>query len=114
MRKESWIENSEKNYIAMIEKVNANKIQDFLEKSSSRQPNSTAALPDNDVDASIQVDYASLIDGAMQIPESVQALDWTIHGRPCDFRLFVLRFLYTVGYYVFCSSFDIYHTFQLA
>ncbi len=70
MRKESWIENSEKNYIAMIEKVNANKIQDFLEKSSSRQPNSTAALPDNDVDASIQVDYASLIDGAMQIPET--------------------------------------------
>ncbi len=54
----------------MIEKVNANKIQDFLEKSSSRQPNSAAALPDNDVDASIQIDYASFIDRAMQTPKT--------------------------------------------
>jgi len=50
----------------MIEKLNANQIQGFLEKSSSRQPNSTPTLPDNDVDASIQVDYASFIDRAMQ------------------------------------------------
>ena len=54
----------------MIEKLNANQIQGFLEKSSSRQPNSTPALPDNDVDASIQVDYASFIDRAMQIPQT--------------------------------------------
>jgi len=54
----------------MIEKVDTNQIQGFLEKSSSRQPNSTAALPDNDVDASIQVDYASFIDRAMQTPQT--------------------------------------------
>lgn len=54
----------------MIEKVDTNQIQGFLEKSSSRQPNSTTALPDNDVDASIQVDYASFIDRAMQTPQT--------------------------------------------
>jgi len=54
----------------MIEKVDTNQIQGFLEKSSSRQPNSTAALPDNDVNASIQVDYASFIDRAMQTPQT--------------------------------------------
>jgi hypothetical protein len=54
----------------MIEKVDTNQIQGFLEKSSSRQPNSAAALPDNDVDASIQVDYASFIDRAMQKPQT--------------------------------------------
>jgi len=54
----------------MIEKVDTNQIQGFLEKSSSRQPNSTAALPDNDVDASIQVDYASFIDRVMQTPQT--------------------------------------------
>ncbi len=70
MREESWIENSEKNYSAMIEKLNANQIQGFLEKSSSRQPNSAAALPDNDVDASVQVDYASFVDKAMQTQQT--------------------------------------------
>ncbi len=50
----------------MIEKLNTNQIQGFLEKSSSRQPNSAAALPNNNMDASIQVDYASFIDKAMQ------------------------------------------------
>ncbi len=54
----------------MIEKVDTNQVQGFLGKSSSRQPNSTAALPDNDVDASIQVDYASFIDRAMQTPQT--------------------------------------------
>jgi len=54
----------------MIEKLDANQIHGFLEKSSSSQPNSAAAHPDNDVDASLQVDYASFIDGAMQIPQT--------------------------------------------
>ena len=70
MRKESWIENSEKKYNAMIEKLNANQIQGFLEKSSSRQHKSAAALPDNDVDATIQVDYAPFIDRAMQTQQT--------------------------------------------
>ena len=54
----------------MIEKVDTNQIHGFLEKSSSSQPNSAAVHPDNDVDASIQVDYASFIDRAMQTPET--------------------------------------------
>jgi len=54
----------------MIEKLDTNQIHGFLEKSSSRQPNSTPALPDNDMDASIQVDYASFIDEAMQTPKT--------------------------------------------
>jgi len=54
----------------MIEKLDTNQIQGFLEKSLSRQPNSTAALPDNDMGASIQVDYASFIDRAMQTPKT--------------------------------------------
>jgi len=54
----------------MIEKVDTNQIQGFLEKSSSRQTNSTAALPGNDEDVSIQVDYASFIDRAMQTPQT--------------------------------------------
>ncbi len=54
----------------MIEKLDTNQIHGFLEKSPSRQPNSTAALPDNDMGASIQVDYASFIDRAMQKPKT--------------------------------------------
>jgi len=54
----------------MIEKVDTNQIQGFLEKSSSRQPNSAAALPANDADVSVQVNYASFIDKAMQTPQT--------------------------------------------
>jgi len=54
----------------MIEKVNTKQIQGFMEKSSSRQPNSAAALPDNDADVSVQVNYASFIDRAMQTPQT--------------------------------------------
>jgi hypothetical protein len=54
----------------MIEEVNTKQIQGFMEKSSSRQPNSAAALPDNDEDVSVQVNYASFIDRAMQIPQT--------------------------------------------
>ena len=54
----------------MIEKVDTNQIQGFLEKSSSRQPNSAAALTGNDADVSVQVDYASFIDRAMQTPQT--------------------------------------------
>ena len=53
----------------MIEEIDTNKIRDFLEKSSSRQPDSAAALPNNDADVS-QVNYASFIDDAMQSPQT--------------------------------------------
>jgi len=54
----------------MIEQVNTHKIQDFLEKSSSGRSNSAGALPGDDADVSVQVDYASLIDRAMQTPQT--------------------------------------------
>lgn len=53
----------------MIEEIDTNKVRDFLEKSSSRQPNSAGALPNNDADVS-QVNYASFIDDAMQSPQT--------------------------------------------
>ena len=54
----------------MIEKVDNNQIQNFLEKTSSKPPASAAAVPGNDVDVSLQVDYASFIDTAMQTPKT--------------------------------------------
>jgi len=54
----------------MIEEVNTNPIRDFLEASSSRQPDSAGPHPNDDEDVSVQVDYASLIDQAMQSPQT--------------------------------------------
>jgi hypothetical protein len=70
----------------MIEKVNTNQIQSFLEKSTSRLPNNAAALTGNDVGVTIQVDYASFIDGAMKIPQTdsqiiEQAKELLLSGR---------------------------------
>ena len=48
-------------------KIDTDGIQDFLEKSSSRQLSSPRALSNNDADASLRVNYASLIDKAAQI-----------------------------------------------
>ncbi len=53
----------------MIEKVDTNKIQSFLEKSSSRLPKTTAAVTGNDASLTVRVDYASFIDSAMKIPQ---------------------------------------------
>jgi hypothetical protein len=54
----------------MIENVNTNQTQNLLENSSSSQPSSPKTLPDNGLDASLQVDYASLIDKASQINQT--------------------------------------------
>lgn len=55
----------------MIEKINTKHVQDFLETSSSKQPSSARAVPDNnDEDVSLQVNYASLIEKAMQTPQT--------------------------------------------
>ena len=54
----------------MIEKIDTNQIQGFLEKPSSRQSNFAAGLGDNDADLSVQVNYASFIDEAIQIPQT--------------------------------------------
>ena len=54
----------------MIEQIGANN-QPLIESGSSTgQPIPPAALRGNDVDVSIQVDYASLIDKALQPPET--------------------------------------------
>ncbi|MHC4534058.1 MAG: hypothetical protein ACYS6K_08905 [Planctomycetota bacterium] len=54
----------------MIEKVDTNQIQNFLEKTPSKLPSSTPAVSGNDADVSVQVDYASFIDSAMQTPKT--------------------------------------------
>ncbi len=54
----------------MIENVNTNQTQNLLENSSPSQPNSAKTVPDNELDASLQVDYASLIDKASQIQQT--------------------------------------------
>jgi hypothetical protein len=52
----------------MIDKIDAN--QPMIESGlSSGQPKSARAIPDNDVDVSVQVNYASLIDKAVQEPK---------------------------------------------
>ena len=54
----------------MIEQIGANN-QPLIESGSSTgQPAAPAALRGNDVDVSIQVDYASLIDKALQPPDT--------------------------------------------
>jgi hypothetical protein len=49
--------------------IDTNQIQNLLEQSSLSQPSSTKAVPNNDADASLQVDFASLIDQAKQTPQ---------------------------------------------
>jgi hypothetical protein len=59
----------------VIDKIGAKQIQDFLEKPLSEQPNSAGTPPDNGADVSLQVNYASLINKATQIPqEDVKAV----------------------------------------
>ena len=54
----------------MIEKINTSQTQELVEKLSSKQPNSAGASPNNAADASLQLDYASLIDKAAQNPQT--------------------------------------------
>ena len=54
----------------MIEKVDTNQIQNFLEKPSTRLPSPAEAVSGNDADVSVQVDYASFIDAATQTPKT--------------------------------------------
>ena len=54
----------------MIDKIGTNN-QPLIESGSSTgQPNPPGALRGNDVDVSIQVNYASLVDKAMQPPKT--------------------------------------------
>jgi hypothetical protein len=51
----------------MIEKIGTNN-QPLIESGSSSQPKSPVTLRGDDVDVSVQVDYASLVDKALQPP----------------------------------------------
>ena len=51
-------------------KIDTNQIQNLLEHSSLSQPSSAKALPNNDADASLQVDFAPFIDQANQTPQA--------------------------------------------
>ena len=53
----------------MIDKINSNQIQELLAK-SSRQSNSAETQNDNNLDVSLEVNYASLIRKAMEAAES--------------------------------------------
>ena len=54
----------------MIDKIGTNS-QPLIESGSSAgQPNPQGALRGNDVDVSLRVDYASLVDKAMQLPKT--------------------------------------------
>jgi len=70
----------------MIEQIGSNN-QPLIESGSSTgQPNTPGALRGNDVDVSIQVNYASLIDKAMQPPKTdnqrvQQARELFLSGR---------------------------------
>jgi len=54
----------------MIEKVDTNQIQSFLGKTPSRIKNDVAAFTGNDAEVSVQVDYASLIENAIKVPQT--------------------------------------------
>ena len=54
----------------MIPKINANQIREILEKAAGQQPESPKAPVKNQPDASLHVNYASLIESAGQIPEN--------------------------------------------
>ncbi|MHC4616186.1 MAG: hypothetical protein ACYTEQ_00375 [Planctomycetota bacterium] len=51
-------------------KIEVNGIQDFFENSPSRQLSTSKGLSRNNLDASLRVNYASLIDEAMQVPDT--------------------------------------------
>ena len=54
----------------MIGKIQTNQIRELLEELSSKQLDSGSNAQNSDADVSVQVNYASLIDQAMQAPEA--------------------------------------------
>jgi hypothetical protein len=54
----------------MIEKINNNNIQNILGQTSPMQSGPAGAVPNKNEDVSLQVDYAAIIDKAMQAQQS--------------------------------------------
>ncbi len=53
----------------MVGKIQTNQIRELLEELASRQLNSGSNAKNSDTDISVQVNYAPLIDKAMQAPQ---------------------------------------------
>lgn len=53
----------------MIEKIDNNQISDILNESSPKKPTPPKASTDTEADASLQVNYDSLIEKAKEIPQ---------------------------------------------
>lgn len=54
----------------MIDKINTDQIRDMADQPAGRPPEAAKLPSGNLIDASLHVDYASLVDKAMQIPET--------------------------------------------
>jgi len=54
----------------MIGKIQANQIRELLQALSSGPTNTDSTIPNNDADASVQVNHASLINQAMQASQA--------------------------------------------
>lgn len=54
----------------MIDKIGTDRIRDMAEQSTAKQPEATKLPPESQVDASLRVDHASLVEKALQIPEA--------------------------------------------
>jgi hypothetical protein len=52
----------------MIDKININQIPDFRESSSAKQAGQAKPQPNEQADASLQIEYASLIEKAVKTP----------------------------------------------
>jgi hypothetical protein len=59
----------------MIDKININQISDHFDGSSSGQPNRSKAVAGSQADATLQIDYARLIEQAINSqPENADAV----------------------------------------
>lgn len=54
----------------MIDKINANQIRETLEKSAALLPDAGIPRVDTRTDVSLQTDFASLIENAVQAPQT--------------------------------------------
>ena len=54
----------------MIDKIDANQIRESIEKAASQLPDPTKTPVNSREDASLQVDFASLIEDAVQPPQT--------------------------------------------
>ena len=54
----------------MIDKIDASQIQNFLENSPAGAPGQAKNVPSESADASLQVNYADLINGQAPAPEA--------------------------------------------